>query len=225
MDLNIHATPNEVADTAALRILDLIAGSQGQFSLGLAGGSTPAATYSRLRETDVDWSGVNAWLADERWVPPDHDRCNGRMAAETLTDHIDATLHRPIWSEDARPEDVAAEYETTIRSISPSGHPDLVLLGMGDDGHTASLFPGTEALEEDKRWVVANHVPQIDEVRITATYPLLWASDHVIFLVTGRGKATALKDTFSGDTPAGHVGRGEGKVEWHVDTAAASLLS
>jgi 6-phosphogluconolactonase len=96
---------------------------------------------------------------------------------------------------------------------------------MGTDGHTASLFPGTAALGESDRWIVANEVPQHDETRITATYPLLWAASHIMFLVVGSDKAEALRDSFAGNTPAGRVGEGDGEVEWHVDAKAASLLS
>jgi len=225
MDLMIHNDPRSVAAAAAERIAGLVASADGKrFSLGLAGGSTPGTTYAALREHPTDWSNVDAWLSDERWVPHHHDRSNGRQAAEALLDHVHATFHRPVWNEHD-PEISAASYEAQIRSIHPGRLPELVLLGMGHDGHTASLFPGTAALNERERWVVANEVPQHRETRITATYPLLWAAEHVIFLVVGAGKAEALRDSFAGKTPAGKVGEGDAQVEWHVDTAAASLLS
>jgi len=225
MDLLIHDDPRAVANAAAERIAGIVAAAQGErFSLGFAGGSTPGTTYQALREHRTNWSNVDAWLSDERWVPHHHDRSNGRVAAEALLDHVHATFHRPVWNEH-NPVKSAADYETQIRSIHPGRRPDLVLLGMGEDGHTASLFPGTTALDERERWVVANDIPQHGETRITATYPLLWAAEHVIFLVVGAGKAAALRDSFAEKTPAGQVGKGDARVEWHVDTAAASLLS
>ena len=225
MDLVIHQTAADVAIAAADRIANLVAAAQGEpFSLGFAGGSTPAATYRTLREHPTDWSNVDAWLSDERWVPHHHDRSNGRQAAEALLNHVHATFLRPVWNEHD-PRKSADSYEEQIRSIHPGRQPDLVLLGLGDDGHTASLFPGTTALDERERWIVANEVPQHNEIRITATYPLLWATKQVIFLVVGSDKAEALNDSFAGNTPAGRVGEGDGRVEWHVDNAAASLLS
>jgi 6-phosphogluconolactonase len=221
----VHDSAAALADAAASQIASLISPATDRFTFGLAGGSTPAATYERLREADIGWSAVDVWLSDERWVAPDDERCNGRMARETLIDHVNGRFHRPIWSEFVEPDDAAAHYEAEIRSILDGNRPDLILLGMGDDGHTASLFPGTKALSEESRWFVANYVPQQDEVRLTATFPLLWRARQVIFLVAGEKKAEAVRDSLAGKTPAGRVGEGNGKVTWHLDTAAASLLS
>ena len=155
----------------------------------------------------------------------EHPRCNGLMAVETLMDHVDARFHRPPWSEVLQPADAAAFYEAELRSIMGDNRPDVVLLGMGDDGHTASLFPNTEALEESQRWIVANHVPQLGEDRLTATYPLLWSARLILVIAVGEKKAPALRESWQGNTPAGRVGEGDAKVEWHVDTSAASLVS
>lgn len=122
------------------------------------------------------------------------------------------------------PDVSAALYESAIKAVLHDGRPDLILLGLGDDGHTASLFPGTAALDEESRWIVANHVPQVQETRVTVTYPMLWNTRLLMVLVVGENKAVALKDSLAGKTPAGRVGEGDAKVEWHVDTAAASLL-
>lgn len=226
MDLVVYGSPEETASGAAQRIADIMDGVEGdRISMGLAGGSTPQATYRALRGRATAWDRVDAWLSDERWVPPDHPRSNGKMATETLMDHVEGRLHRPPWSELLEPSDAAAHYEAMVRSVTPGGRPDLILLGMGDDGHTASLFPGTTALEETERWIVANHVPQLGEDRLTATYRLLWAAKTVLLMVIGEAKAEALRDSFDGWTPAGRVGEGEARVEWHVDTAAASLVS
>lgn len=224
MERAIHETSEDVASVAAETITTMISGTSGRFTLGLAGGSTPAATYELLRDGDVDWERVNAWLSDERWVPPDHERSNGRMAAELLMDHVPAVFHRPLWGDLVQAEDAAAHYEATVRSIHEQP-PDLILLGMGDDGHTASLFPGTAALDEKSRWIVANYVPQQGEMRLTATYPLLFRARTVMFLVAGGKKAEAVRASFEGKTPAGRVGESEGRVIWHLDAAAASLLA
>ncbi|MDX1468616.1 MAG: 6-phosphogluconolactonase [Acidimicrobiia bacterium] len=224
MRLVVHESPPEVAANAARRIAGLIRDSSGRFSLGLAGGGTPRDTYQVLRTHDIQWSLVDAWLSDERWVPHHDERCNGLMAEESLLDHVDAAFHRPQWSDSVSPEEAAARYEKEVRSIFRDGRADLVLLGMGADGHTASLFPETAALDERERWIVANEVPDVYETRITATYPLLWAAHTVLFLVTGEHKAEAVRESFTGETPAGRVGEGNGEVEWHVDRAAASLL-
>ena len=224
MELVVHETSEATATAAAQRIANEIQAAKNGFTLGLAGGSTPAATYAELRRHTVEWGRVDAWLSDERWVPPDYQRSNGRMAAEMPMDHVEAKFHRPGWSELMEPDDSAALYESAIRAVLHDGRPDLILLGLGEDGHTASLFPGTAALDEESRWIVANHVPQVQETRVTVTYPMLWNARLLMVLVVGENKAVALKDSLAGKTPAGRVGDGDAKVEWHVDTAAASLL-
>jgi 6-phosphogluconolactonase len=226
MELVVYDTPGDAAVGAAQRIADLRDATGGRFTLGLAGGSTPAATYEELRVLAVDWTGVDVWLSDERWVPHDHERSNGRMAAETLIDHVDARYHRPRWSEHLNAHDSAAHYEATLRSIHEGHRPDLILLGVGEDAHTASLFPGSEALSEERRWFVANTIPETGEERLTATYPLLWSARRLMVLTTGEKKAPALRDSFEGEpTPVGRIAEGEAEVEWHVDRSAVSLLS
>ncbi len=221
----MHDTPEATAIASANRIAELMEDGEAGFSLGLAGGSTPEATYRSLRGRGRNWARVEAWLSDERWVPPDHERSNGRMAADTLLDHVDARFHRPRWSEFMEARDAAAHYEATLRSIHHGHRPDLILLGLGEDGHTASLFPSTSALEEKSRWFIANRVPQIDEVRLTATYPLLWSARVLMLLVVGEPKARAVAESMAGQTPASRLGEGEADVEWHIDASAASLLS
>jgi 6-phosphogluconolactonase len=225
MTLIVHDTPEATAIASADRIAEIMDGGEDVFSLGLAGGSTPEATYRSLRDRGRSWDRVDAWLSDERWVPPDHERSNGRMAAEALLDRVDARFHRPRWSEFMEARDAAAHYEATLRSIHHGHRPDLILLGLGEDGHTASLFPGTSALEEKSRWFVANRVPQIGEVRLTATYPLLWTARVLMLLVVGEPKARAVAESMAGQTPASRLGEGEADVEWHIDASAASLLS
>jgi 6-phosphogluconolactonase len=224
MEAMVHETPEDVAEAAARRVADLLASSTDRFSFGLAGGATPEATYKELRGRASGWDRVDAWLADERWVPPDHESSNGRMAASVLFDHVDAVLHRPKFGELIEPEDSAAHYEARLRSIHADGRPDVVLLGVGEDGHTASLFPGTRALWELNRWFVANDVPALDEERLTATFNLLWRARLLIVLAVGVSKAAAVLASFEGTTPAGRLGDREAEVEWYLDRDAASLL-
>ncbi|HSK05995.1 MAG TPA: 6-phosphogluconolactonase [Acidimicrobiia bacterium] len=225
MEIRVSETGEEMAQAAARRVADLVASAEERFSLGLAGGSTPAQTYRSLRGLAPGWEKVDAWLSDERWVPSDHERSNGRMAAEALIDHVGAEFTRPRWSEHLLPEDAAAHYEARLRSIHGGRRPNLVLLGVGEDGHTASLFPGTTALEESSRWFVANHVPQLGEERLTATFPLLWRSRLLMVLAVGGDKAEAVQRSFEGSTPAGRLGEGEAVVEWYLDRSAAALVA
>lgn len=225
MELVVYETAQEVAVGAAGRIAGLASAAAKRFSLGLAGGTTPVATYEHLRGHDINWGDVDVWLSDERWVSHDDERSNGRMAMENLFGDVDARFERPRWSETMEPGDSAAYYEATLRSLHEDGHPDLVLLGMGGDGHTASLFPGSAALDEENRWYVANVIPETGEARLTVTYPLLWSARRLMVIAAGESKAEALRDSFAGNTPAGRIGEGDAEVEWHVDTAAASLFS
>lgn len=226
MELVVYDNAEEAALGAANRIAELLESAPGRCTIGLAGGSTPASAYETLRGLPVRWERVDAWLSDERWVPPDDERSNGRMAVETLMGHVEARFHRPRWGEDIEPAEAAAEYEAFLREIHQDRPPDLVLLGMGEDGHTASLFPGSPALQEMERWFVDNVIPETGEPRLTATYPLLWRTRHIVVMVTGERKAPALRDSFeSGSTPIARIGEGDGEVEWHVDRSAASLLS
>lgn len=225
MELVVYGMAADTAVGAAQRIAELMADADDRFTLGLAGGTTPAATYEALRGRGRGWDRVDAWLSDERWVPPDDERSNGRMAAEILMDHVDARFHRPRWSELIGAADSAAYYEATIRSIHDGRRPDLILLGVGTDAHTASLFPGSDALAERKRWFVANTIPDTGEKRLTATLPLLWSARRLMVIATGETKAPPLRDAFGGaPTPIGQIANGDAEVEWHVDKSAASLL-
>lgn len=225
MELFVHETADAAAQGASKRIADLISTAEGRFSFGLAGGSAAEATYRMLRGRASGWDKVDAWLSDERWVSPDHERSNGRMVALTLLDHVQANFIRPRWSEYMQPPDAAAHYEARLRSIHGERPPDLIMLGMGADAHIASLFPGTPALAERNRWYVANPESGQEEDRLTATYPLLWRASLVMVVTLGVEKAGALKASFEDGTPAGQLSEAEGAVEWYVDRDAASLLS
>lgn len=225
MQIHVHQDSDTAAAAVATRIAEAIASSPDRFTLGLSGGSTPIATYQKLRDLKLSWAGVDAWVSDERWVSQVHPRSNGRMAEETLIRHVACRFHRPGWSETMDPEEAAEHYESVIREVHRGHRPDLIHLGMGDDGHTASLFPGTTALDETERWVVANDVSSQNETRITATYPLLWNARRIVVQATGAGKAAAVRASMEGSTPAGRLGAGRAEVEWHLDTESAALLS
>lgn len=230
VELSIHPDPGRLAQAAADAIVEALGSAPGaRATLGLAGGSTPRATYAALCRAETEWGRVDLWLTDERWVPWDHADSNGRMAKEALADEVGAPLLRPRWSEHLDPDDAAAFYEAELRHIHAAHAPTVVLLGMGTDGHTASLFPGTAALTapDEGRWFVANHVPQLDSWRLTATPSFLQAAPRVIVLVAGADKAQVLAEVMEGPPdhhPVQLLAAGEGEVTFFVDEAAASLI-
>jgi 6-phosphogluconolactonase len=199
----------------------------------LAGGSTPKATYGILARDyaeRIDWSRVHVFFGDERNVPPDHEDANYRMAREALLDHVPiGGVHR--MRGELPPDEAAAAYEVELREFFGAEKLprfDLILLGIGGDGHTASLFPETPALEVHDRWVVANPVPKLDTTRITLTVPVINAARSVVFLAAGKDKAEALKEILEGDAdpreyPAKLVQPPVGP-EWMLDRAAAGSL-
>lgn len=221
MQAIVHDTPEAVAAAAA----DLIATEirSGTQTIGLAGGSTPRATYELLPQQHLDWSGVMLWLGDERWVPPDDPDSNAGMARRAFADEVGAEVVAPDYSL-GDPHVAAAAYDEVVRPALVK--PGLILLGMGDDGHTASLFPGTYALGVTDRSYVANWVAAKDDWRLTATLPLLWSARRTAFLVTGEAKADVVAAVLSGrgDYPAERVGRGGRDTVWLLDAAAASRL-
>ena len=164
------------------------------------------------------------WLGDERWVPHDHEESNTRMARSTLVDHVLATFLAPDTAF-GDPAEAAAHDGDTLETAFPDGRPDLVLLGMGDDGHTASLFPGTDALTANGNYL-ATWVEQKATWRLTASMPLLSSARELVFLVSGAGKARVLAEIIDDDRPypAQQVAAGAGNVHWMVDEAAAANL-
>lgn len=170
-------------------------------TLALAGGSTPRGLYRRLAAAPLDWAETDVFFSDERCVPPTHAESNYAMAQETLLRHVPARVHRmPGEACDA------AAYERELRAVFPQTPPvfDLILLGLGADGHTASLFPGDPALDERERWVL--RVEQPDYARLTFTPPLLSAARAVLLLVAGERKREALSRLLAGDdVPAAHI--------------------
>lgn len=225
MSVHIYPTGAELAAAAADRIAEQVNTADRAVTLGLAGGSTPAATYRILADADVDWRRVVMWLGDERWVPHDHADSNTRMARNTLVDPVIGRLLAPDTAF-GDPEEAASHYESQLSQVFHNGRPDIVLLGMGDDGHTASLFPDTEALEAQEGLYLANWVPKLETWRLTASMPLLWSAAELIFLVQGAGKASVLAQIIDEERPypAQRVAAGAGNVRWMIDEAAASQL-
>ncbi|HPI74210.1 MAG TPA: 6-phosphogluconolactonase [bacterium] len=225
---------HQSAAMAARRFHELAGHQQNparRFRVALAGGGTPKRFYQTLAEshrTAIDWSRIDFFWSDERWVPPDDPQSNYRLARECLLDplSIPETQIFRVAAESGDADQSAAEYERTI--VEQLGEPpvfDLILLGVGEDGHTASLFPGSAALKETVRWVVSNWVEKLQAWRITFTLPLLNQAKHIFFLVNGPGKADAMEAIFRGPSlPAARVRPVQGEVEWFADTAAAGRL-
>ena len=222
--------PQALAARAADVIADVLRGCAAPFRLCLSGGSTPRGAYNLLsRRNDLDWDCTELFFGDERFVPHDNADSNYRMARESLlaggTVHPRALLAMPT---DGTPQSCADAYEEILRqqygaSLLDPTVPlfDLLLLGLGPDGHTASLIPGQPVLQERTRWVAP--VPQgRDEVRLTLTYPALESSKLTLFLVAGADKAQAVARVRSGDAslPAGAL-QPSGDVIWLLDRAAA----
>jgi 6-phosphogluconolactonase len=230
------------ADAAAAVFIESAIASvadRGRFSVALSGGSTPRAVFARLAGDEtarlkVSWRQNDWWWSDERTVPPGDPDSNFRMAFESLLGHVPidpARVHR--LKGEVEPAQAASEYERELRAafgVSAGEIPrfDLVLLGLGADGHTASLFPGTPAVTERERLVVANDVPAMRAVRLTFTLPLINRARRVAFLVSGAEKAPILARVLEGPRgalPAQLVSPDDGELVWIVDSAAARDLA
>ena len=236
MSVETFDNPQKLAEAAAHAFVEEASraiAERGRFAVALAGGSTPKATYEALARdhaSDVDWPSVHVFFGDERTVPPDHEDSNYRMAREALLDHVPVgSVHR--MRGELPPDEAAASYEEELRAFFGEEPPalDLVMLGIGGDGHTASLFPETSALEVTDRLVVANPVPKLDTTRLTLTATVLNAARKVFFLVAGEDKAEALKEILEGSEdprryPAKLV-RSSGGPVWMVDRPAARSLT
>jgi 6-phosphogluconolactonase len=210
---------------------------RGRFCVALSGGNTPKGVYAELaaqKKDSLPWNKIYVFFGDERHVPPEDSESNYRMARESLLSKVpipEENIHRVLAELPASA--AAVQYEMDIRSFLhlPAGawpRFDLIFLGLGDDGHTASLFPGSQALTECSRIVVANFVEKFNGYRITFTYPVLNHADKVIFLVSGRSKAQIVKEIFTSREaayPALGVQPENGKLLWIADKDAASLLA
>ena len=227
-----HAAADTFAGLARAAVQE-----RGSFRVALSGGSTPRALYAALAAPEfvaaTPWNLTQVFFSDERFVPPESEESNFHTAQVGLLSRVpipDRFVHR-VPTVDIPAEQAAAIYEQGIRRVFEAGLEDLprfdlVLLGMGPDGHTASLFPDTAALTVRDRLVAANHVPKLDSVRITFTYPLINAARVVAFLVTGADKSGPLERVLAGDGafPAAGARPTDGHAIWFVDEAAAQDL-
>jgi len=234
-------TPDDVAEAAAERIAELSSKAYKNskpFHLVLSGGSTPKLVFQKLVK-DFDFSediqkNTHLWFGDERSVPNDHEDSNVKMAYDYLVSACkipEANIHKI----DGGAQPLAAEARKYGDEIEkhvpkgPNGLPafDLIMLGMGDDGHTASLFPGTSALEEMDKLVVSNIVPQKNTSRLTMTYPLINAANEIMIIVTGAAKAKVMSEIIpegSGKYPIEKITGNGNNVNWYVDDNAMKMV-
>lgn len=222
------------ADALARRAADLMlaaAGTkEGPFAVALSGGSTPKRLYQLLARMPFPWARTHWFWGDERFVPADDSASNYRMTREALLSHVPVPADQiyPVPTNGLNPDDAAAQYEATLKAFHGAQHLgpgrplfDLVLLGLGTDGHTASLFPGKPMLDERRRWVGATDDPQ-GAPRITLTYPALESSRETIFLVAGPDKKDRLREVLAADRrlPAARL-QPHGTLRFLADRAAA----
>lgn len=245
MNREVHISPDaeSLAEFARQWLVELIhqhlQTHSTPFTLALSGGSTPKRLYQLLAELPagaIDWRRIVLLWGDERNFPKDHADSNFRMIKEKLLDHIEIPAEHvlAVPNPGALPEVAAQQYEALLRrQLQPqaNGFPaiDCVLLGIGDDGHTASLFPHTLALRETERWTVANHVPQLNTWRVTLTAPLINAARHVAFLVAGKSKQPALQAVWEGPAdpqtiPSQMIQPEPGQLWFLLDQAAVGNL-
>jgi 6-phosphogluconolactonase len=244
-DVRILTNLDAIARRAAQEFVQsatLAVSEKGSFSVALSGGSTPKALYSLLAKdaalrSQLPWDKMSLYFGDERSVGPDHADSNFRMATETMLSKVPLKPEQVfrIKGEYQETEKAAQEYEQALRAsfkIAEGEFPrfDLVLLGMGNEGHTASLFPGTKALHETKRLVVRNWVGKLYTNRITLTAPAINNAARVMFMITGADKALALKGVLEGpyepdQLPSQMIQPSSGQLLWLVDTIAGGMLS
>ncbi|MGC8826840.1 MAG: 6-phosphogluconolactonase [Anaerolineae bacterium] len=238
VEVRVLPTEQDVAREAAERFVNAgreAVAERGRYAVALAGGNTPAPLYRLLggpaRRDALPWEQVHFFWGDDRCVPSDHPDSNYGLAWREWLSHLDippANIHRPHCEED--PEDAAAAYEEELRAFfgeEPAF--DLIFLGVGEDGHTASIFPSTPAVMESRRWVMVNHRLGDPMPRVTLTLPVLNAARRVVFLVTGAKKAVVVCRILLDPTlhrsalPAARVRPWAGSVTWLLDEPAAAL--
>ena len=226
----------EIAREAAERIVVLaeeMIDTRGDFAIVLSGGSTPKALYELLASDEyrerINWLKVQVFFGDERCVPPEHADSNYRMARIALLSEVPIpgdNVYRIRGEID--PNEAAIEYGKLLKEKFGDSGPDLVLLGMGDDGHTASLFPNTAALNETRHRCVANYVEKLNAWRITLTAPFINLAEQVLFMVAGAEKASRVQEVLEADPdpdrlPAQLIRPASGKLTWLLDAAAAGM--
>ncbi len=243
-DIHVEESPPAVAADAAEMFVQLAQQSvmmAKPFRVALSGGSTPRLMCGLITSDtfrhEVPWDNLRFFFGDERWVPHSHRDSNFKLANDLLFSKVGTDPNNifAIQTEGISPDEAAAQYADTLRTefnIAEGEIPefDLILLGMGDDGHTASLFPGTDAVGERKKLVVATYVDKLTAHRITLTAPVLCAAREVIFMVVGDSKAPALEQVLQGplnvnEYPAQLLRQTQGRVTWYVDRAAAAKMS
>jgi len=211
---------------------------RGRFSIALSGGSTPKGLFDLLASpawrSRIDWSKTQVFWGDDRYVPHTDPRSNYLMAKQSLLDHVDVPANNiHAIPTDIPPDEAAQQYEKTLRETlrdqSPYPALDFNLLGMGENGHTASLFPHRPTLHESKRLVVSDFIPEVDMYRITMTVPMINAGRKVAFLIAGNTKAGVLRDVIAGsrnpeELPSQLIGPEHGQLLWLLDAAAAAKL-
>jgi 6-phosphogluconolactonase len=240
--VRIFASPGGVIQHAARTLSDLCrAKGEGRISVALSGGSTPALLYEHLAKdytTEIPWGRLDLFFGDERAVPPDHPDSNYRLALTSLLSRVPEPapkVHR-MPAEEKDLEAASRRYEEEIRGAVPPGALqvpafDLIWLGIGDDGHTASLFPGSAALDEKERLVVPSFVPSMGKHRMTFTFPLINGARKVQFLVFGKKKAPIVREILGqrgkeerpapSPYPAARLSPRHGTLEWLLDREAA----
>jgi 6-phosphogluconolactonase len=242
-EIRILTTPQELFAAAAeevVRAANEAVSQRGRFSIALSGGSTPKSLFNLLAtnaKSALPWDRAFFFWSDERHVPPTDDQSNYRMADEAMLSKVPVPAGNVLRILAENPDAAAAAtaYEQTLRTffnVQPGEIPrfDLILLGMGPDGHTASLFPGTAALQEKSHLVVANWVEKLKTSRLTFTLPLINAARSVAFLVSGIDKAPAFYEVLEGTAPGEQypsklVRPTDGRLIWFLDRAAASQIA
>ncbi len=209
----------------------------GRFTVALTGGNSPVELYKLLAQSpykeQMPWQNTFVFWGDERWVPLSDEKSNAKMAFDTFLDKVPIPKSQiyPMWEDNMEPEAFALKYEQLLQEHFKHESPqfDLIHLGMGDDGHTASLFPGTDVLHEKTRWVQAYYLEPQSMYRITLTAPLINQAKLINFLTFGSSKAPALHEVLQGDKnpekyPSQLINPEDGEVLWFIDEQAASLL-
>jgi 6-phosphogluconolactonase len=233
-EIQVVADPPSVALAAAQRVALSVdsAIERGSFSIVLSGGNTPKMLYALAAEpfrSSIDWTKVHVFFGDERCVPPDDAESNYRMARESILSKVPVpgdNVYRIRGEID--PSEAAREYGQSLTEYFADGGPDVALLGMGDDGHTASLFPHTPAIKEVKHRCVANFVPRLNQWRVTMTAPFLNRSQEVLILVTGAAKSARVAQVLEGprmpdELPIQRISPASGQRSWIMDAAAAGM--
>jgi 6-phosphogluconolactonase len=238
--VRIFNTKEEIASQAAdifVAAAQNAIEKQGRFVVALTGGSSPVALYKLLAtpayQEKIDWEKVFVFWGDERWVPLDDALSNAKMANDTLLSHVNVPKNNifPMYKQGVSAEAYALEYEKSIKSVTgEDGQFDLILLGMGDDGHTASLFPGQAVLQEQDKWVAAYYLEPQSMFRITLTAALINKAKQIVVLTFGENKAQALNEVLHGaynpeKYPTQLIKPLDGELLFLTDKAAASIES